>query len=184
VNFRLTTALFLGIILAFPFVLVAQGFNGTICFRDGTTIDFEFLGDKEDVDDAYLYGKLGKRRVRYRFDELKEIYFLESDKSYSKGQENWHGTVLIEHRKKEQRFTLTDCWIEVGSQSGALYFVHSDTTTNEAYESWTDILDLVSHVIIGEHSGNFKFNPRTKQYFPSSFLYDPYTGEKLEWIKR
>lgn len=181
---RLILATLFGFVLALPFDAFAQGFSGAICFRNGTTVDFDYMGDKEEIYDAYLNGKLGKRRVRYRFEELKEIYFLETNKSYSKENENWYGSVMIEHRKKEKRFTLTDCWIHVGDQSGALYYVYSDTCAKMIFEDWTNIIDEVSHILIGEHSGNFKYNPRTKQYFPPSFLYDPYTGEKLEWIQR
>ena len=177
-------AFFLFFLVRITSNVFAQGFSGTICFRDGTTRDFEYMGDKEDIFDVYLHGKLGKKKVKYRFEELSEIYFLDKEKSYAEGNENWHGTVLIEHRNKEKSFTLTDCWIQVGEQTGALYFVYHDTVFNKTYESWTNILDLVSHVLIGEKTGNFKYNPATKQYFPPSFIFDPYTGEKLEWIKK
>ena len=38
-------------------------------------------------------------------------------------------------------------------------------------------------LMMGKNSGDLKFNPKTKRFFPSEYRFDPYTGEKLIFEK-
>lgn len=57
----------------------------------------------------------------------------------------------------------------------------------DSFTKTTSVLGVgtskVVRVVFGKDFGNAKENPRTGQIFPSSYQFDPFTGEKLRWIE-
>jgi hypothetical protein len=68
-----------------------------------------------------------------------------------------------------------------GGDWGSINYVYQDPLTKKLKESRARIENNISHLVIGEKTGDIKMNAKTGEYFPALFLYDPYTGEKLEW---
>jgi hypothetical protein len=42
----------------------------------------------------------------------------------------------------------------------------------------------IASIQIGAESGPMKRNPDTGEFFPPTFVYDPYTGTRLVWSSR
>jgi len=156
-----------------------EGFSGTIYFRDGDAVAFEHMGNLDGIYETQIYGYLGSQKVTYEFSDLSEIVFSDQKCGY---QEMGPGTLVVVSRSGE-RFTLTDCVVKV-KNSGSLYYVYNDPVTKERKATRATIWNNVSHIIIGDRVGGIKINPKTKEYFPAMYVYDPFTGHKLEWATR
>ncbi len=65
--------------------------------------------------------------------------------------------------------------------AGAVYFWVINPITNKEEKGNKRILSEIKSIIFGKDKGQLKFNPKTNQFFPSDYLYDPFTGEKLIW---
>ena len=59
--------------------------------------------------------------------------------------------------------------------------MYNDPIANKLLEAKAYPGKEVSSVTIGKDVGKSKWNPKTKQYFPILYIYDPFTGDKLEW---
>lgn len=166
--------------------LVSQGFSGTIYLRDGSAISFSHLGDLNSVENAHVAGKMGPHSLNYRLEELKEIIFVDKTKYYSRISGEIASAIII--NKDGEQFTLDDCtfygnWRNQSS-AGYIYFVTIDPITKQLKRNTLAIRNNVYRVVVGEDIGNIKLNPKTSQFFPPYYNFDPYTGQKLIWAKR
>jgi hypothetical protein len=59
-----------------------------------------------------------------------------------------------------------------------------DPVTSKLERAHSKIYGSIQSIKIGEHLGTTKVNPETGEYFPASFIFDPYTGQKLKWANR
>ena len=98
--------LILSPLIVFPFKCYNQGFSGSINFRDGSVVKFNYLGFKGDLKSYEITGYLGDKQVKYDFYELKEIIFAEAGKNY----DNNHGEIIVIDQK-EERLALTDAFL-------------------------------------------------------------------------
>jgi len=175
------------LLLAFliqPVDSFAEGFSGTIYFRNGESVFFDHIGDTVRIYKTEIDGKFGAKTVKYRFEDFKEVIFADKNCSYNGVYSNnptSEGTIIVINRQGE-RFTLTNCEVEVGGLSRVTY-TYNDPITKSLRVSSAEIQEI-SHVIIGEDMGDMKYNPKTKEYFPAMYIFDPFTGEKLVWVNR
>jgi len=143
------------------------GFSGTLHFRNGDSVFFDHLGTTSEVATYSLSGLFGQERVSYSFAELGLVLF--SDKEPS--------TVIVVNKQGE-RFTLTDCEIRDG-----FVYVYNDPVTQKLDWTRAERKDI-SHIIIGKRSGKVKMNVTTGEVFPTMFVFDPFTGERLVWAEQ
>jgi len=61
------------------------------------------------------------------------------------------------------------------------YFFFDEISLEEKAVDIYDEHKVVNTITFGENIGRMKFNQRTKKYFPSDYIFDPFTGEKLTW---
>jgi hypothetical protein len=165
------------------------GFSGILSFRNGDTVRFNHLGEKECPHEHYVEGKLEAQNVKYRFSELSEILFVESSTTY--GYDRVLKGELIVISRSGQRFVLTEayvwCWVNLNknnvlsASNGKIYYTYIDPVTRSLRETDIFIKNTVSSIKVGIDVGSMKYNPSTKEYFPHCFVFDPFTGEKLVW---
>jgi len=155
-------------------------FSGSIYFRDGTSVSFNYLGNLKYVVKTAVRGKVGAQNVEFPFEELKEIHFANKNARYDGSP----GSDLTIINEEEERFTLTNCVVWGGfSISGYIAYVYNDPATKTLKVTYASICNNISLIVIGE-VGDMKFNPKTGEYFPAMYIYDPFTGEKLIWATR
>ena len=155
-----------------------EGFKGTIFFRNGDSVEFDHVGNLKEVGEAGINGKLGSQQVQYLLKDLKQIVFSDPDKSYYSRD----GTLIIINKQGE-RFTILESSF-YAFQRGSIQYVYQDPVTKGLKETEAQVRNNISHIAIGEKAGEIKRNPKTGEYFPAMYLYDPFTGDKLEWAKR
>jgi hypothetical protein len=156
------------------------GFSGTIVFRDGTYATFNYLGSSRSVAKAVIRGYQGGRLVDVPFEECQEIDFLNKGARY----DGTSGDDVLVIKKNQERVTLTNCQVWAGgAMSGVIAYVFNEPATKALKETYAGINNSISQIILGD-VGDLKYNPKTKEYFPASYIYDPFTGEKLVWAKR
>ena len=94
------------------------------------------------------------------------------------------------------KYGLRDSQIEMGMKDGdkihavlanhlkSIKVTYIDEITKEKQETYVSPCSEPGYLkmIYFDEVGNLAFNPRSKEYFPASYNFDPYTGEKL--IKR
>lgn len=175
-NCKLVASLTLFLLLVFlvsPSPCAQRGFSGTLHFRNGQSVFFDHLGDTHGAARYVLKGRLGSQEVEYEFADLSQLIFSEKEPS----------TVIIANREK-QRFTITDCRVWMGAKpaAGSISYVYNDPVTHALKESSARLREL-THIAIGERSGTSKLNPKTGEFFPAMFLFDPFTGEELVWAE-
>ena len=81
--------------------------------------------------------------------------------------------------REDKRFTVTSGRFNYR----AVHYVYRDPVTGKVTATSAKIEDVAS-IVIGKHVGNAKHNPKTGEYFPSMYNFDPYTGDKLVWCER
>jgi len=172
------------IVLLSAGLVQAEGFSGAIHFRNGQSVAFNHLGTDEEVEEYHIYGNLGAQNVRYPLSELKEIIFSEASKKYgSTTHEKSYGDAIVINSDGE-RFNLTEVFIKTRRRpSGRVYYVYNDPVTKALTATHADVENNISHISVGEYSGELKLNPETGEYFPALYNYDPFTGEKLIWAE-
>jgi hypothetical protein len=153
-----------------------QGFEGTIHFRDGSTVDFAYLGRLDDHGDCTIYGQMGQQNTSYKFSQLDEIILGESKDYYNDKYER--GNVIVVNG--ENKLTLQNGYFKESFCRDEMSYVSSDPVTGELRRA-TARVSRIASITIGEHRGQMKKNPNTDQFFPPGFVYDPYTGEELIW---
>ena len=182
-----------------------HAFAGTINFRNGEVVKFNHLGTQDSVFQYGVMGQLGMKKVRYDFTELNEVIFADKACAYrSGGHRFWNvgerGTLEIVSRDGT-RFTLTDAAVigvtprsRSGIHSlstGEIYYTYNDPVTRSVRDSKAKIGDRIkaktgdgiASVSIDRVVGTMKLNSETGAYFPSTYNYDPYTGQPLTWAE-
>lgn len=154
-----------------------DGVEGTVFFRDGRMVQFTSIGE---IDKRWTYGlraKLGLQSVSYRFTEIASIQLANPKERYI-GEES--SEVLLTSLSGDQ-FTLRSVELVGNSKQVSRFaYVYNDPVTmkrRQGSDAWHDI----SHIEFGPHRGRWRRNPENDTYFPSTFNYDPYTGQKLVW---
>ncbi len=156
-----------------------EGVSGSIYFRDGRIVEFSSLGEVDDMWGYALVGKMGLQNVAYKLSDFSQIQLPnEKDEFYSNG-----GSEAIVFSRTGERFTINDAYFKRNPGDSTLYlsYVYLDPITR-ARRQGTDAFQDISHIELGEHTGRWKHNPRNNAYFPSNYNFDPFTGDKLEWI--
>ena len=158
-----------------------SGFSGTIYFRDGNSVDFNYLGRQNIIAKTLVRGQIGTRYVEFPFEELKEIYFSNKNARYDGSP----GSDLMVINQEGERLTLTNCIVWGGFNiSGHIAYVYNEPGTEALKLTIVSINQNISRIIIGDDTGDMKLNPKTGEYFPAIFIYDPFTGDKLIWVRR
>jgi len=156
-----------------------RGVSGTLHFKTGRTLEFDYLGTTGNVVEYVLEGSLQGQDVSYSFVELGQIIFHTTEASSDKpetGTPARLGEVIIVS-KEGKRFTLQDCRLRSAQN---LAYVYADPVTGKPRGGSCEFSEL-SDVAFGKHSGTMKVNPMTGEFFPSVYIYDPFTGRKLLW---
>jgi len=161
-----------------------EGFNGTVVMRDGNQIPFLWLGFLDKPFTICITGSLYGAIVNYNFKDLDEIQF-----------ENVNGGIYDEGRRG-MIYAIKNCKTAILEQAvvqwttsdsyytrDKIYFVFRDAVTGKIMEGSARPGDQIRSIVIGEQRGSAKQNPSTKEFFPWSFNYDPYTGELLVLAK-
>jgi hypothetical protein len=92
------------------------------------------------------------------------------------------GTAVI-HTKDKKRYVLTKAG--VGNEFNTHAYIEYECFNDLEQKNQTFRLKTASDpkavftLILGTESGDLKQNPKTKQFFPIDYRFDPYTGEKL-----
>ena len=156
-----------------------EGVGGSIYFRDGRIVEFSSLGEVDDVWGYALVGKMGLQNVAYKLSDFSQIQLPnEKDEFYNSG-----GSEAIVFSRTGERFTINDAYFKrnPGDSTRYLSYVYLDPITR-ARRQGTDAFRDISHIEFSDHAGRWKHNPKNNAYFPSNYNFDPFTGDKLEWI--
>ncbi len=162
------------------------GFSGTLLFHQGEAVAFDHLGNRDKLYTYTLYGIMGAQRVSFPLSDLSEVIFGERDKDYGNSE---RGEIIVVNAQGK-RFTIREASIstkragQAGTPVCTLYYVYQDPVTEKLKETYAIPGKDVAAIKIGDHAGNIKKNPKTGEYFPSMFLFDPYTGHRLIWEKQ
>lgn len=152
-----------------------KGFVGCLIDKDGTKIPFLWLGSKDSGPQSYtVSGKLiGGGPVKYRFEELQRIDLIGRTEV---GQwERKHCEIIAANGN---RATLENPYIN--DNKGGISYTFSDPVTGQVNSGSLSAFNLLT-IEIGTQKGRMKLNPKSKAYFPSYYIFDPYDGSKLEW---
>lgn len=176
----ITVIVFALLMTALP--VFAELFEGTLVFRSGDRVDFTRLGTQY-VEGYELMGKMGSQEVKFGFHELKTIVFT-SDRQCYCDRKRGGGEVLIESRSGE-KYTLTDVYVLVQGRGfiSTIGYSYNDPVTKALRQTEAKIMDNIHAIEIGQKVGRLRWNSATETYFPSSYVFDPYTGAKLEWAE-
>ena len=159
-------------------LLAAEGFSGQIFFRSGESVSYRHLGNLVGVREYVLTGNLGAQRVRYALSDFSELVV-----------DNKEDRAVVVVSRGGDRFTITNARLLTQDRRGdmsstsTLLYVYQDPITRKLERSSVSWQEL-SHVTIGEATGDIKVNPATGEYFPAMYVFDPFTGEELEWSSR
>ena len=181
----LVTIIALTAILFTAAVHAETGYGGTIHYRDGTSVQFEWFGDIDNVRRAFLRGQIGARNVELDLHEVQEIIFAEPSKHYNAHVGGGAGQMIVVNHEGE-RFNVvggvaSGIHDSYGRSYGRLEYVYQDPITRVLRATTDAIYLTVASITIGEYVGNMKRNPETGEFFPPTFVYDPYTGHRLVW---
>ena len=154
-------------------LLAAEGFAGRIFFRSGESVAYVHLGNLNRVREYELRGNLGAQRVTYKLSDFSEVVLdLKEDR------------VVVAVSRAGDRFTITNTWFySENDQRASFQYVYQDPITRGLKTSYASARQ-VSHITIGDDVGDLKVNPATGEYFPAMYVFDPFTGEELEWSSR
>ena len=169
----------LAAILSTVAVHAETGYGGTIHYRDGTSVQFEWFGDINNVRRAFLRGQLGARNIELNLYEVREVIFAESSRGYTLGVSSSPGQMIVVNRAGE-RFIIDEAQIRA-PRSGAVRYVYQHPISRVLEATSDRIENTVASITIGEYVGTMKHNPETGEFFPPTFVYDPYTGHRLGW---
>ena len=87
------------------------GYSGTIHFRDGTSVFFNYLGTLKGIGKCTIEGKLKSQNVTFSLGELREIHFSDKGQTYKQcGYNNCRGDLII-FNKQGEKFVLNNCYI-------------------------------------------------------------------------
>ena len=175
----LVTIIALGALLVTATAHAETGYSGTIHYRDGTSVQFEWFGDVDNVRRAFLGGQIGARNVELDLHEVREIVFAEPSKRYASRSGSSAGQMIVVNHDGE-RFNIVGGVVGGGAWS-QLEYVYQDPITRVLRATRDNIQGTVASITIGEYVGNMKRNPETGEFFPPTFVYDPYTGHRLVW---
>ena len=175
----LVTIIALAALLVTAAAHAETGYSGTIHYRDGTSVQFEWFGDIDNVRRAYLQGQIGARNVELDLHEVREIIFAEPSKNYDSSSGSGAGQMIVVNHDGE-RFNIVGRVLD-GRTTGQLVYVYQDPITRVLRATGDRIRETVASITIGEYVGNMKRNPETGEFFPPTFVYDPYTGHRLVW---
>jgi len=169
-----------------------EGYNGIVVMRDGNQIPFLWLGSLSGPDTYLINGNLYGAFVSYDFKDLGEIQFenIERGIYWEEGDTlragiNRRG--MIYAIKNGKTSILEEALVAYSPRESScrsvIRFVFRDVVTGKIMEGSARPGDQIRSIIIGEQRGSAKQNPSTKEFFPWSFNYDPYTGELLVLAK-
>lgn len=182
--FLIPTFIFIILLSSHP-LHAKDGFSGTLYFQQGKSVKFEHLGLKNALNIYSIRGVMGGQKVTINLSEIKEVIFADQS-CYYDGKEK--GEVVVVNRQGE-RFTIQDAYLQekrenYSDRSGIIHYVYNDPVTKMRKQTYGIPGEDISGVKIGEHVGDIKLNPKTGDYFPSMYVYDPFTGHKLIWSKQ
>jgi len=162
-----------------------KGCKATILFRAGNSVRIDHFGTTTEVYEVILAGRLGGQKVKFNLCDLAQVDFTNPAKTY--GLAGFSATpdlgVAIVTNKQGKRFTVTDAMIV---NFGSFEYTYQDPVTGKLVATQAAIKNDVASIIIGggsgaAHEGQMKMDPATHEYFPGTYLYDPYTGAELIW---
>lgn len=165
----------------FPVILGkadVEGVSGQIVLSDGQKIKFVRLGYVKETkpQEYYVSGNIGGQSVSYPLSKLRSVLFP--------NHESGSMDEVIVVGKTGESFTLTGTSIGViGDRTyDGFSYVYHDKVTGELMESYAGVRStkLVQIVIEGD-AGTLRRNPRTKDFYPATYNFDPFTGEELVW---
>ena len=171
-----------------------EGYNGIVVMRDGNQIPFLWLGSLSGPQTYLINGNLYGAFVSYDFKDLGEIQFenIEGGICWEKA-DNFNFKAGVNRRgmiyaiKNGNTSILEKALVAYapGEDSGrsVIRFVFRDAVTGKIMEGSARAGDQIRSIVIGEQRGSVKQNPSTKEFYPWSFNYDPYTGELLVLAK-
>lgn len=120
---------------------------------------------------------LGKQHVEYKLSEIASIIMPQSDTEGYKGS----GQAIV-LAKNGKRFTLEKAHVGLFQASpGQLSYFYEDPVTGRVKHASLVIHKTLAEIRSGTTTGRLRYNPITKEFFPTTYNYDPYTGVKLEW---
>lgn len=162
-----------------------QGVEATIHFSDGNIVRIiEFGTERDRSQELGLRGIIGGQTVFYPFSALAEVHFAEYQRVSYVGRTG--GQALLIGRN-ETRMIMDNAilhWRRGPNDFvawGQIEYYYQDPLTNSIQRAQTPIRNRVSHITMGDKVGSHRKNPVTGEIFPSSFVYDPFTGQRLEW---
>jgi hypothetical protein len=164
------------------FAQEAVGFKGKILFADGQELAFEYIGiETGPMGGLELRGSLGDRAVSYPLESLRSVHVICPD-----GKTVQHVEVI---GRTGTMVTIQNPWLHyvpprasATSCLGIPSFVYLDRVTGLRQVHASTVWPKISMVLIDSQNGRYRWNPVTKRYFPSYYLYDPYDGTALQWM--
>lgn len=136
-------------------------------------MNFHYLGVERHPIDRRLLGVSPKNEDLFLSD-VTELYLVDENNSYD-GADNSRCDA-IDH--SGERFTINQC----GFKGGGLGYTYRDPITKEPKFAVADGNEI-SHILIGDSSGNIRKNATTGALFPDVYNFDPFTGDGLVWEK-
>lgn len=162
------------LILVFMLQVSSQSFSGDLEYISGDILDKNGnLTKISDIRaDSYVAGEYKGKKIKINFSKLKRIDVI-SDRS-----------VRVKN-KQDSEFILEKARINTPNNgcSGLCstiiyrYFdpINMDKSSVKIRTSEITQLTLSSNI------GRLRFNEKSKVYYPSDYLFDPFTGEELMW---
>jgi len=121
--------------------------------------------------DSIIGGKFKGKDIKIKFLKLKKLEYL--------GNYTYRVT-----NKANKQFKIEEGYIVTPDRKKKYdikYFFFDEISLEEKAVDIYDEHKVVNTITFGENIGRMKFNQRTKKYFPSDYIFDPFTGEKLTW---
>ena len=163
--------------------------SGTLSLRGGskivaTSIKYEGWNHDGKLSCTTIDGV----KINVNISDINRIYIDYLEKSYRAGISNSSKNIIVVALKNGNEKTMR--YIE---GSGDLLVTFQDPFTSKIVESKSYSMSGASQKVHGDSAviqidftgaGNIKKNQKTDRFFPISYNYDPYTGEKLVLIKK
>ena len=144
--------------------------SGSIIYKDGTITPVTRFGE-----DTRITGIYNNKKITINITRIKRAESLDNKiwRLTNVQGEQFNVTVKYIYTKKYDE--------RAGYQFKYYYFDKITLEEKSVLHSQRDLITKVAAISMEIDIGKMIFNPRTEQYYPPDYMFDPYTAEKLIW---
>lgn len=169
---RITVILTASLLLIVPAICIAQEYlQGQIVDQDGNVTNISRIKAN-----GWVSGTHEGRDIKVPYSALKRI-------------ENLGNRVFRLTNKADAQFQIENAitWTETFGSSGtpsAINYYYYDPISQSEQRirlGTVEVRNNINTITFSSEVGRLKYNPKTKQFFPPDYIFDPFSGEKLVW---